>query len=263
MIAPERMSDPGSPRTMPQEPPMLTQDPPPGIALFDLDGTLLPWDCQLLFRQFVTRREPWRLLWLPLFLAALPLAPLLGNTRMKRVYFSFLCGMKPETLARHSRDFAQSAVERMYPQLLGEIERHRAAGHCLILSSASPECYVIEIGRTLGFHRSFGTQMSFHSLFPALTNHKGEAKTRRLREELPASWFSPNGQLSGSHGYSDSRADLPMLFLCKQVTLVNPSTALTSIGEQNSWSVIRPPLPWNSRISRAWQIITRLFGFGR
>jgi HAD superfamily hydrolase (TIGR01490 family) len=248
---------------MSQEPSVLPQDPPPGIALFDLDGTLLPWDCQLLFRQFVTHREPWRLLWLPLFLAALPLAPLLGTTRMKRVYFSFLCDIKPETLARHSRDFAQSVVDRMYPQLLDEIERHRAAGHWLILSSASPECYVIEIGRILGFHRSFGTQMSLHSLCPALTNHKGEAKTRRLREQLPASWFSPDGRLSGSHGYTDSRADLPMLSLCKHVTLVNPSPSLASLGERNGWSIVRPALPWSTRIGRASQITARLFGLGR
>ena len=71
---------------MSQEPSTPPQDPPAGIALFDLDGTLLPWDCQLLFRQHVTRREPWRILFLPLFLAALPLAPLLGTSRMKRVY---------------------------------------------------------------------------------------------------------------------------------------------------------------------------------
>ena len=34
--------------------------PPTGIALVDLDGTLLAWDTQFLFRHHVIRREPWR-----------------------------------------------------------------------------------------------------------------------------------------------------------------------------------------------------------
>ena len=52
---------------------------PERIALFDLDGTLLAWDCQLLFRHFVLRREPWRGIFLPVFLVFLPFAGCLGN----------------------------------------------------------------------------------------------------------------------------------------------------------------------------------------
>ena len=46
-----------------------------GVAVFDLDGTLLAWDTQLLFCQFVLRREGWRRCYLLLFLPLLPLAP--------------------------------------------------------------------------------------------------------------------------------------------------------------------------------------------
>jgi len=247
---------------MSQEPSTPPQDPPAGIALFDLDGTLLPWDCQLLFRQHVTRREPWRILFLPLFLAALPLAPLLGTSRMKRVYHSYLRGMTTETLARHSREFAPSAVGRMHPPLLDEVARHRAAGHWLILSSASPECYVMEIGRLLGFHLALGTRIGATRLFPPLENHKGEAKTRRLHALLPSSWFGPDGRLRNSHGYTDSRADLPMLGLCEQVTLVNPSPALSALGKTRGWTIVNPPLPWKSRTGRALAIVAILFGLG-
>ena len=59
------------------------------IALFDLDGTLIPWDCQLLFRHFVVRREPRRALLLPVFLIFTPLACLLGTECMKRIFLSY------------------------------------------------------------------------------------------------------------------------------------------------------------------------------
>ena len=53
----------------PLEPNQPSEARPAGIALFDLDGTLIAWDCQLLFRHYVLRREPWRGIFLPVFLA--------------------------------------------------------------------------------------------------------------------------------------------------------------------------------------------------
>ena len=79
-------------------PASIPETPPAGIALFDLDGTLIAWDCQLLFRHFVLRREPWRGIFLPVFLVFLPFAGLLGCGRMKRVFLSYLWRMDPEKL---------------------------------------------------------------------------------------------------------------------------------------------------------------------
>ncbi|RYD40459.1 MAG: haloacid dehalogenase-like hydrolase, partial [Verrucomicrobiaceae bacterium] len=190
------------------------ETPPPGIALFDLDGTLLPWDCQLLFRHFVVRREPWRGVFLPVFLAFLSLIPLLGAGGMKRVFLSYLWKMDSETLAEYSREFAASLLPTVYPELKQCLENHRAAGHLLILASASPEFYVSEIGRGLGFHITLGTPVELGSFFPDLDNHKGAAKVERLHAVLPSACFRENGKLVHSHGYTDSTADLPMLALC-------------------------------------------------
>lgn len=240
----------------------LPRQAPDGIALFDLDGTLLPWDCQLLFRHHVLRREPWRVVFLPVFLALLPFAPLLGAEGMKRVFLSFLFRMPREVLAEHSRGFARSVMPSIYAEARAEIERHRAAGHLLILASASPECYVLEIGRELGFDLVLATRIDAPGLFPDLVNHKGAAKVRRLHEVLPASYFE-DGRLRCCHGYTDSRADLPMLALCEKVTLVNPSAALTALGESSGWSILRPRRPWKSRAGFAWRALALLTGIGR
>lgn len=234
---------------------------PVGIALFDLDGTLIAWDCQLLFRHYVLRREPWRGIFLPVFLAFLPLAGILGAGGMKRVFLSYLWGMDGETLATYSRDFAKDVMPAIYPELLEKLEEQREQGHFLILASASPEFYVREIGRELGFDLTLGTVVRTGPFFPDLENHKGAAKVARLKEVLPASYFE-NGQLVGCHGYTDSTADLPMLALCQCATVVNPSPALAALASQNGWEIVRPARPWKNRVGFALRVLALLTGVG-
>lgn len=237
-------------------------DPPRGVALFDLDGTLLAWDCQLLFCHRVLRREGWRRLFLLVFLPFTPFARLLGTAIMKRIFLCYLWRMSREAIASHARAFAQELT--FYQEILEALERHRRDGHLLILASASPEFYVTEIGKRLGFHHSLGTPVEIDgrsALFPDLENHKGEAKVDRLHGLLPREWFH-HGKLPNSHGYTDSTADLPMLALCEHATLVNPGEHLTDIGGLRHWTVVRPERPWKSTFERAWRSLALLLGIG-
>jgi phosphoserine phosphatase len=239
----------------------LSDSPPEGIALFDLDGTLLAWDCHLLFRHFVLRREPWRGVFLPIFLLFLPFAGLLGVERMKRIFLSYLWRMSPQKIAAYSREFAAEVMPAIYPELRVELERRHAHGDFLILSSASPEFYVSEIGRELGFHLTLGTVVETGGLFPKLVNHKGAAKVVRLHAELPSSWCA-NGKLHRCHGFTDSVADLPMLELCEAATVVNPSVKLAALAEQAGWQILRPARPWRNRLDFAMRVLALLTGIG-
>ena len=242
-------------------PALIPETPPAGIALFDLDGTLIAWDCQLLFRHFVLRREPWRGIFLPVFLAFLPLAGLLGAGGMKRIFLSYLWRMDAEVLAEYSREFAASLMSAIYPELRKQLERHRGEGDFLILASASPEFYVAAIGRELGFDLTLGTAVEMGEFFPDLDNHKGAAKVERLMAVLPPAWFE-NGRLRRCHGYTDSCADLPMLALCDSVTVVNPSARLTGLAEARDWEIVRPERPWKSRLGFGMRALALLFGLG-
>ena len=234
--------------------------PPPGIALFDLDGTLLPWDCQIVFRHHVVRREPWRAVFFVVFLIFSPLYRLLGDGGMKRVFLCYLWKMPAADLDAYATQFAAEAATHAYPELREALDAHRAAGHLTILTSASPECYVTKIGENLGFDIALGTEVEHGPFFPDLHNHKGAAKVVRLRRLLPAKWFGADGHLAKSHGYTDSRADLPLLAICEKATLVNPSPALTAIGEENGWDITRPPRPWKSGAHRIARIAAMLIG---
>ena len=240
---------------------MTLPETPPGIALFDMDGTLLAWDCQLLFRHHVIQAEPWRAFSVPLFLVFLPFAKLLGTENMKRVFHCFLWKMPAERLAVLSREFVESLMPSIYPELKDAIAEHKTAGHLTILSSASPESYAAEVGRLLGFDISLGTVLENNLLFPDLVNHKGSNKVSRLRKLLSPSYFSA-GKLINSHGYTDSTADLPMLSICEAATVVNPRPSLEKLAIQNNWSILRPKRPWKSEMEKALRVISLLLALG-
>ncbi|MDE0836483.1 MAG: haloacid dehalogenase-like hydrolase [Akkermansiaceae bacterium] len=239
----------------------LPDAPPPGIALFDMDGTLLAWDCQLLFRHHVLREEPARYFSVPLFLAFLPFAKLLGTENMKRIFHCFLWNIPPDRLAELSRSFAEKLQPGIYAELKEKLVSHKEAGHLTILSSASPECYAAEVGRLLDFDISLGTVLEDNRLFPNLVNHKGANKVTRLRKLLPPSYFI-GGKLVNSHGYTDSTADLPMLTICDSATVVNPKPALEDLAGQNGWPILRPARPWKSAFEKGWRILALLLALG-
>ncbi len=180
---------------------------------------------------------------------------------MKRVFLSYLWKMDPETLAEYSKEFATSLMPAIYPQLRQKLETHRAAGHFLILASASPEFYVSEIGRELGFDLTLGTVVETGPFFPDLENHKGRAKVDRLFATLPGSWFE-NGKLHHCHGYTDSTADLPMLTLCAAATVVNPARGLANIATASGWEIVRPTRPWKSKLGLFIRTLALLTGVG-
>ena len=234
------------------------------VALFDLDGTLLPWDTQKLFCHYVLQRHPQRRLYLLAFVPMLPFAAILGAEGLKRVFLSFLWRMQEAEVTELARGFAEQWLPaRAWPKMLEKLDAHRQRGDLTILISASPEPYVKEIGRILGFDLSLGTQIEFPvqglPLFPDLVNNKGWKKVTRLRKVLDISYFNGE-QLHNAHGYTDSTADLPMLTLCQQATVVNPSPRLREIAEENGWQILDLARPWKNRLHRYWRRLKYVTG---
>jgi len=232
-------------------------------ALFDLDQTLLPHDTQALFCNYVLRREGWRRVYLLWFLPCLPLAAvrLLSLRTMKRLFFSYLVGMRRETLEAHVAAFLKSDFhEALYPAVLVELERNRAEGRVLILNSASPEFYLKGIAAKLGFDHYLGTDLEIPGVMPFLPvitvpNNKHGAKVVAMidRGLIPEDVV----MLADSWAYSDSSADLPLLELVGNAVMIHPGTNLAAIGAGHGWRTMTPARPyagkWSGRLAACAQ----------
>ncbi len=206
----------------------ITGGPSPGVALFDLDGTLTWRDTLGAFLAGYVRRHPGKLLRLwRLAPAALEyLAAGRDRGRLKsRVIRAVMGGDPRERIDAWAEQFvgAMRAAGMFRPAALAVLEAHRAAGDHLVLLSASPDLYVPRIGRLLGFELTLCTGIAWRarSLDGRLTtpNRRGEEKARclqELRERFPG---------AAVIAYGNSTSDLAHMRLAERALLVNGSAA--------------------------------------
>lgn len=226
------------------------------FAFFDLDHTLLPFDTQAMFCNFVLQQERARSFFLLGFLpiAILRACKLVRTVTVKRAFMGYLTGMNRETLRQRARDFAEKVVKpQIYPELLAIIEEHRKAGRILVLNTASPDFYPHEIARILGFDHCIATKIESHDPMPFMpvvigTNNKREAKIAAMRRELPDVLAATEQQLKDSWSYSDSAADLPLLEFAGNAMLIHPNSALAAIGTEKGWKILKPERPYTNKL---------------
>lgn len=238
------------------------------FAFFDLDHTLLPFDTQALFCNYVLKREPWRV-WLHALFIPVAIARGLGlvsTPTSKRAFLSYLRGMPRETLARYARDFAESSVLRWaYPELRAEILRHKHQGRVLVLNTASPDFYARSIAHALGFDYCVATQFELGEKIPGMPelpfgNNKFEAKIAAMQESVPGVAEITDQQRAASWSYSDSSADLPLLEFAGCGVLIHPSARLAAIGEARGWTILHPARPYGGKIGDMWAVVRQMFG---
>lgn len=238
-----------------------------GFALFDLDHTLLPFDTQAYFCNFVLRREGWRRIYLLWFGLLIPLAAvrLIGLETMKRFFFSYLWGMKKEKLEGYVKEFVETEfAAAVYPEILEEVNRHRREGRTLILNSASPEFYLVEISQLLGFDHYVGTQMEIPEtlpFYPRLSggNNKHEAKITAMKERglIP----EEVAKLPNSWAYSDSSADIPLLDIAEEGVMIHPGSVLKAEGQRKGWHEKLPARPYEGKWGARRATLLQAFGF--
>ncbi len=227
-----------------------------GYALFDLDQTIVPWDTQLLFCNFVLKREPLRRIHILGLLPFLPFSKVLGAGGMKRVFLNYLALMDAETLDQYAREFVDEIFPaEMYADVLEIVREHRKAGRMTILNSASPEIWVKYLAKKMNFDHYYGTQVEIGtqvSFFPEIIgeNNKGAVKLERMKRHFP-SGRKAGDVLENSYGYSDSHADLPMLEICEHNTMVHPTQKLLEYGLVRNWKKITPIRPTKGKWSFA------------
>jgi phosphatidylglycerophosphatase C len=200
------------------------------LALFDLDGTLTRGDT---FRGFVSKlllARPAR--WWRAPLLAFPIAGFLlrrvdrGQLKGSFIHLLF-AGMGRAEIDAFARRYAASVTAGyLFPQALAALRAHLAAGDHVVVLSASPDLYVHEIGKQLGVHQSFCTEIRWDGdrLDGRLAgpNRRDQEKARVLAALRAANPGLP------VIAYGNSDPDLDHMRLCEEAVYVNADRRLAA-----------------------------------
>ena len=255
-----------------------------GYAFYDLDFTLLPHDSCILLCNYILKRYRMRTLYLLLFFPFIPFAliGLIHSDNLKRIFLSFLWKLSETELDELSRSFVKNEIiPLIYPELKETIIAHKNQGRFTILNTASPEFYVKYIADELGFDAVRATGIEINDTVAIMPRYIGKNNKNQIKlismmdllpekfqsriKENPGFWDSNESleyRIPNSHAYSDSPADLPMLRLAENATLVHPiSKKFIKEAEFKGWDIIHPPRPYRNKFILLLSIIRQMMGF--
>ena len=210
-------------------------------AFFDVDNTLVPGQAiEIRFFRFLWQRgligsrEAARSLW---FLLRRMPPPSLHPLRERKLYLE---GKPTSVIEPLAREFVRSTVHAsLSSDGLAALERHRAAGHCLVLITGSPDFLITPLADHLRIDR----------ILAAVTEHAGGVYTGRLAGTLPygpgkrhlIELFAKETEVSlqDSYAYGDSPGDMETLQLVGHPLVVNPIRGMGRIARRHGWPVAR------------------------
>lgn len=218
--------------------PGLRKETPPvqrvRFALFDFDGTLAPGDSIIPYLWYAWRRGklPFRRLAVAAWAGMMPiLMPgRFTNTWAKNQALSFLQGHAVAEMDAFALEFFHQRLEKqLFPAGIAELRRLQQAGYRVLLVSASPEAYMLAVGRALGVDAVLATPCGLTPDGQRYTglvgeNCKGVEKSLRIAAYLAANHLELDWEQSRAYG--DSLSDVPMLTLTASPVCVNPGPKL-------------------------------------
>ena len=218
-----------------------------GLALFDLDHTLLSGDSEVLWGEFLVAQGV-----LGADFAA-------RNAEMDRRYrageaaAADFCEFFAGTLAGRTAEewqplralFMQEVIRPRIPAAAHELlAQHRAQGDLMVLTSATSRFLVEPTAAELGFEHVIATELALDDKARFVGRTRGvlnmrEGKVTRLREWLQARDLSSDGLLPRAFFYSDSINDLPLLMAVGCPVAVDPDARLAREAQARQWPVLR------------------------
>lgn len=222
--------------------PMVQPRAASGLAVFDLDRTLIPGSSLAVFGRaavddgLVRRRDVARFTALELAFRRRGL----GDRAVAR-----LCASLLGLAVSHRHDRLLDVASRLGPRLADTvfpgarllIEQHRRTGDLLVVVSASPQELVAVVARALEIDVAIGTCVEVHDGLLtgrlASTFCYGEGKVERVREsgiDLGAQTVT---------AYADSRSDLALLRVVDRPVVVNADRRLAAEAADRGWPTLR------------------------
>lgn len=217
------------------------------LALFDLDGTLIPRDSDHAFNEFVIelgwadgaafkRRND-----------AFYEDYLAGRLDIA-AYVEFATspwrGRSEQELAEASARFVERVVRPMLlPQALGLVQKHLDAGDEVAVVTATNDFVTRPIARLFGVETLIATELERDGGGRVTGRIAGTPSFREGKVERVGQWLAQSGRGFASFArsifYSDSTNDLPLLERVSEPVATNPGPALERIAQQRGWPVLK------------------------
>ena len=216
------------------------------IALYDLDKTITKRPTYLPFLLHAAwRYDRRRLIFLPGLgiLFALYIVRALDRGGLKERMQDMLLGspVDAEKMAEIAESFADATItNNLHPQARDRIAREKAAGHRLVLATASYAFYVGPLARRLGFDDVIGTEVKRDADGNILAKIDGENCYGPAKLSRVQAWAEAEGLAKEDIAvrfYSDSPTDLPVFDWSDEAIATNPTSKLRKIAEQRGWRI--------------------------
>jgi len=192
----------------------------PAVAAFDLDGTLTDGGSVVSWLSVVAGPRAVRralLAHAPSLVVGAVRSGTAADDAKEALFSALLAGRALQGVAEASSRFADEHLRaHVRPEIVHRLGEHLAAGHAVVLVSASPSLYVDRVAHRLGAHGAVGTELEVDGA-GALTgryqgrNCRGEEKLRRVVELLALLGVAETGPHRPLYAYGNSRGDLRLL----------------------------------------------------
>jgi HAD superfamily hydrolase (TIGR01490 family) len=217
----------------------------PRLTLFDLDGTLLEGDSDVLWCDFLMDTG---VLDRTAFgarnadMEARYRAGTVGTQEFADFYVSLLAGRTFQEWQPLRERFLRERVAPRIPARAAELVQTHVRGGDLVVITTATNRFITELTAThLGVQHLIAIEPETHEgTFTGRTSgvvNMREGKVARLHE-----WLARRGRALphfASRAYSDSVNDLPLLECADEAIAVNPDARLEAIARERGWAVIR------------------------
>ena len=193
------------------------------VVVFDFDGTLVSKDTGYQFNRWLIKKSIFRRF---LTIAFLPIiATLITNSISRRfglnIWNYIATGFQNESLFRLRKNFMHFYFTRSgsvaYAEGLNELRQHQQNGKSILIISGCPHWLLHGAVKHLGLRNIniIGSKCKVSNFALLLEKHCYKSNKLRMSKE---SGYEYSNWLTG---YSDSRADIPMLSKCANKVLIN------------------------------------------
>ena len=216
------------------------------LALFDLDGTLLTGDCDEAWVEFLIDQGALDRATFERTNAAIVDRYRRGEVGLLEFTEFYLSTLQPHPIARLETWRTTYLHDRILPAIpraaRALVDRHRAAGNLIVLTTAASSFLTAPIAREFGFEHLIATEPEVrdgrYTGKVVGTPNMREAKVMRLE-----AWLEQRGQHLGafreSWFYSDSRNDVPLLSRVTHPVAVNPDPTLAALAAEKRWQILQ------------------------